>query len=105
VGLGGDPPEVSHYELQPGDRILCFTDGLIEVNPRGREPDFDEGRFAELVDRVHRAGDGLRGTVRALSHTLRQSRGWVTADDATLFMLEWRGGHDTGNVDELEAPH
>lgn len=104
VGLGDAPPEVSEHTLQPGDRVLCFTDGLIEVAPRGEGADFDEERFAELVDRVHRAGDPLRGTVRALSHALRQSRGWVTADDATLFMLEWRGGQDTSLVDELEGP-
>jgi hypothetical protein len=30
--------------------------------------------------------------VRALSHTLKQARDGVTSDDATIFLIEWRGG-------------
>ncbi|GFE27464.1 hypothetical protein Sliba_79170 [Streptomyces nigrescens] len=29
--------------------------------------------------------------VRSLSHTLKQERGGSTGDDATLFLIEWRG--------------
>ncbi len=30
VGFGGDEPQLSEQTLQVGDRVLCFTDGLIE---------------------------------------------------------------------------
>jgi hypothetical protein len=30
--------------------------------------------------------------VRALSHALKQQRGGRTSDDATLILIEWRGG-------------
>jgi hypothetical protein len=30
--------------------------------------------------------------VRTLSHTLKQARGGITSDDATIFLIEWRGG-------------
>jgi hypothetical protein len=30
--------------------------------------------------------------VRRLSHALKEARGEVTNDDATLFLVEWRGG-------------
>ncbi|GAA2618426.1 hypothetical protein Stube_35020 [Streptomyces tubercidicus] len=34
----------------------------------------------------------MRAVVRSLSHTLKQERGGSTSDDATLFLIEWRGG-------------
>lgn len=34
VGFGGQEPVVSERMLQPGDRLLCFTDGLIEEHHR-----------------------------------------------------------------------
>jgi hypothetical protein len=30
--------------------------------------------------------------VRSLSHALKRQRGGRTSDDATLFLIEWRGG-------------
>ncbi|MBW8705588.1 hypothetical protein MBT84_38880 [Streptomyces sp. MBT84] len=30
--------------------------------------------------------------VRALSHALKQEPGGRTTDDATLFLIDWRGG-------------
>ncbi|EMF50951.1 Serine phosphatase RsbU regulator of sigma subunit [Streptomyces bottropensis ATCC 25435] len=35
VGFGGQEPVVSERMLQPGDRLLCFTDGLIEEHHTG----------------------------------------------------------------------
>jgi hypothetical protein len=34
----------------------------------------------------------VRAVVRALSHALMEERGGTTTDDATLFLMEWRGG-------------
>lgn len=33
VGFGGEQPQVCEITLQPGDRVLCFTDGVIEEHP------------------------------------------------------------------------
>jgi hypothetical protein len=38
--------------------------------------------------------------VRDLSHTLMRERGGITSDDATLFLIEWRGG----TADHLTRP-
>ncbi len=35
---------------------------------------------------------GVRADLRRLSHMLKRERGGHTSDDATLFMIEWRGG-------------
>lgn len=90
VGLNGEAPELSGYSLSEGDRLLCYTDGVIEEHMG--QMAFGEEQFINLVDRVEQADEGgVRSTARALSHVLKRRRGWKTSDDATLFMIEWKG--------------
>jgi serine phosphatase RsbU (regulator of sigma subunit) len=91
VGFGGEEPRISEQMLRRGDRVLCFTDGLIEEHQAGQEP-FGLEQLIGVVMRVGRAETGVRAMVRALSHTLKQARDGVTSDDATIFLIEWRGG-------------
>ncbi|WP_328725839.1 PP2C family protein-serine/threonine phosphatase [Streptomyces sp. NBC_00259] len=91
VGFGGEEPQVSEQMLQRGDRVLCFTDGLIEEHEAGEEQ-FGEEQLIHWVDRIEQTEKGVRAVVRSLSHTLKQERGGSTSDDATLFLIEWRGG-------------
>ncbi|MGW1539288.1 PP2C family protein-serine/threonine phosphatase [Streptomyces sp. NPDC002309] len=90
VGLGGAEPEVSQLRLERGDRVLCFTDGLIEEHRAGEEQ-FGEEQLIDWVNRLERSGRGVRAVARALSHTLERARGGRTTDDATLLLVEWRG--------------
>ncbi|MCG0284841.1 PP2C family protein-serine/threonine phosphatase [Streptomyces sp. PSAA01] len=91
VGFGGAIPQISDQALSQGDRILFFTDGLIEEHRTGEEQ-FGEERLLDFVDRAGCAGEGVQEMVRGLSHTLMRERGGVTTDDATLFLVEWCGG-------------
>lgn len=94
VGVGGDEPQVNEVTLQRGDRVLCFSDGLVEEHEPGAEQ-FGEERLLACVNRVARVArdeEGVRGVVRSLSHTLKKERGGNTSDDATLFLIEWSGG-------------
>jgi serine phosphatase RsbU (regulator of sigma subunit) len=91
VGFGGEQPRISEQPLQRGDRVLCFTDGLIEEHAVGGER-FGEEQLIDWVNRIERAEKGVRAVVRALSHALKEERGGSTSDDATLFLIEWRGG-------------
>ncbi|NEW77591.1 PP2C family protein-serine/threonine phosphatase [Streptomyces rhizosphaericus] len=91
VGFGGTIPQISDQALSQGDRILFFTDGLIEEHRTGEEQ-FGEERLLDFVNRAGCAGEGVQEMVRGLSHTLMRERGGVTSDDATLFLVEWRGG-------------
>ncbi|MFC9927644.1 PP2C family protein-serine/threonine phosphatase [Streptomyces sp. NPDC127190] len=90
VGLGGAQPEVSALGLERGDRVLCFTDGLIEEHAAGEEQ-FGEEQLIDWVNGLERTGRGVRAVARALSHTLKRARGGRTTDDATLLLVEWRG--------------
>ncbi|GGX30909.1 PP2C family protein-serine/threonine phosphatase [Streptomyces noursei] len=91
VGFGGEEPRVSEQVLQPGDRVLCFTDGLIEEHEAGGEQ-FGLEQLVDVVMHVGHAEPAVRAMVRTLSHTLKQARGGITSDDATIFLIEWRGG-------------
>jgi hypothetical protein len=89
VGFGGDMPQLSEWTLRRGDRVLFFTDGLIEEHETGGEQ-FGEERLIACVERTR--GGGVREMVRGLSRALMWERRGITTDDATLFLVEWRGG-------------
>ncbi|MFD7838875.1 PP2C family protein-serine/threonine phosphatase [Streptomyces sp. NPDC059761] len=92
VGFGGEEPRIREHQLQPGDRVLCYTDGIIEEHVTGGEQ-FGEERLIRCVNRLgEEPSQGMRADLRRLSHTLKNERGGHTSDDATLFMTEWRGG-------------
>ncbi|MCK9900408.1 serine/threonine-protein phosphatase [Frankia sp. Cpl3] len=89
VGFGGDIPQISEQMLWRGDRVLFFTDGLIEEHETGGEQ-FGEERLINSVESIR--GKSVREMVRGLSHALMRERRGITTDDATLFLVEWRGG-------------
>lgn len=90
VGFGGSEPQISEVRLEPGDRVLCFTDGLIEEHESGQRQ-FGEDQLIDWVNRLDSSGLSIRAVTRSLSHTLTRARGGRTTDDATLLLLEWRG--------------
>ncbi|GGT57200.1 hypothetical protein GCM10010271_71160 [Streptomyces kurssanovii] len=44
------------------------------------------------MNRLGLIREGARAAVRRLSRTLKEERGGHTSDDATLLLIEWRGG-------------
>jgi serine phosphatase RsbU (regulator of sigma subunit) len=98
VGIGGAAPHVSEEQLSPGDRVLFFTDGVIEEHRSGGQQ-FGHERFLSFVERAGHTDDSVQEMVRALSHALTRARGGTTTDDATLLLMEWEGG----SADHLAA--
>ena len=95
------PPTIATVGLEPGDGVLFFTDGITEEHLSGGDL-FGETRLIELLEEVAREGGPVQETVRRLSHALKRARGEVTNDDATLFLLEWRGG-SADHLAQLDA--
>lgn len=95
VGFGGQEPRISELALEPGDRVLCFADGLIEEHETGGA-EFGEEQLIDWVDRIARTGTEVRTAVRSLSHTLMRERDGITTNDATLLLIEWRGATKAG---------
>lgn len=89
VGFGGATPVVTETSLERGDRVLFFTDGLVEEHRRGGA-EFGEARMRELIELVEADGVPVQESVRRLSGVLMAERG-ATTDDSTMLMCEWRG--------------
>ncbi len=88
MGMAGETPFVAEEPLQRGDRLLFFTDGVIEE----RTPDGVElglGGLTTFLDRVASESLSVAETVRRLSRDLVQTREGNPADDSTVVLLEW----------------
>jgi serine phosphatase RsbU (regulator of sigma subunit) len=90
VGFGGATPTVTESALRRGDRVLFFTDGLVEEHAAGGTA-FGEARMHELIEQVEADGVPVQESLRRLSGVLMSERGGATTDDSTLLMIEWRG--------------
>lgn len=97
VGFGGATPIVTDRMLQPGDRVLFFTDGLTEEHISGGA-EFGDARLHELIERVEADGVPVQESVRRLSGILMRARGGSTNDDSTLLMIEWNGNSVDGHA-------
>jgi serine phosphatase RsbU (regulator of sigma subunit) len=70
--------------LRPGDRLVVFTDGMRERNAA------DLDLPAELTAMAHLRP---REAVRALADAVLTVAGPTLADDATILVVDWYGGH------------
>jgi len=73
LGLGGREDAVAHTSLQPGDRLLLFTDGVIEARSADGEF-FGLARLVDLLTRQEAAGQPPAETLRRLIHTVLHHR-------------------------------
>ena len=83
--------EVSELALQPGDRLVLVTDGMLERNAAA----------LDLVTAIDRTRDlHPRETTRLLADEVLEITGSTLADDATLLVLDWHGDHARARVSE-----
>jgi hypothetical protein len=89
LGFGDGDVEVSELQLQPGDAVLWFTDGLVEARSPGGEF-FGEERLEDLLTRALHSGEPIPEVVRRLTHAVLDHHAGTLRDDATLLFLEWK---------------
>src|SRR3954454_18202272 len=91
VSLEVDPPfgavrgrqyRVQHLPLEPGDRLVFFTDGVLERN----------GHIDIEVLLAGGAEMHPREAVQHLIQAILQATDGALKDDATAFCLDWHGG-------------
>jgi hypothetical protein len=90
LGVGLGQPEIATAALEPGDRVLFYTDGVTEGRNLAGEP-FGEARLADLLVRATLAGQPAAETMRRLAHAILAHQGRTPRDDATMVFLEWPG--------------
>jgi serine phosphatase RsbU (regulator of sigma subunit) len=84
------PSVVSHESLEPGDRVLFYTDGVVEA----RTPDgafFTVERLGEFVARELSSGLPTPEVLRRVTRQVLQHQGGRLQDDATVVLMEWQG--------------
>ena len=81
---------VDTVQLQRTDRVLFYTDGLVEGGRRGGAR-FGVERLADLLTRAHAEGLGCAETIRQLGHKVLEHADYELHDDATMLLVEWRG--------------
>lgn len=92
LGLGhllDEPIDIGQEQLEPGDMVLLYTDGVVEA----RSPDgefFGIDRLGDLVSTQLAGGLDAPETMRRVVRELLQHHAGQLTDDATLLMLEWR---------------
>ncbi|MDI3419102.1 PP2C family protein-serine/threonine phosphatase [Streptomyces luteolus] len=83
------PRQVHAMQLEPGDRVLMYTDGVTEARSQnGDELGLDQ--FADYVIRATATGELAPETLRRLIHFILDAEGNRLRDDATIVMFEWR---------------
>jgi serine phosphatase RsbU (regulator of sigma subunit) len=87
-GLGWSA-DLAEEQLEAGDRILLYTDGVTEARSASGEP-FGLDALADLVSRGAKELPPPE-TMRLLMHAIEGHNAGAMRDDATAVMLEWRG--------------
>ena len=88
LGLGGPVVEVAEQEIQSGDRVLFYTDGITEA--RSSEGTFfGADRLADFLVRASLERLPVTQTVRHLADSILEFADEGLSDDATMLLLEY----------------
>jgi serine phosphatase RsbU (regulator of sigma subunit) len=96
-GLGPSDAETATCELEPGDCVLFYTDGVTEA--RGvRGEDFGPARLADLVGKHANDQLPIGLIVRLIVRAVREHHNGVLLDDASVLMIQWPGPLNDGGA-------
>ncbi|NUQ99410.1 MAG: serine/threonine-protein phosphatase [Streptomyces sp.] len=92
ANLAGVSRQVHEAGLESGDRILLYSDGVVDSrNEKGEE--FGLERFTDYIIRSTAAGQSAPEVLRLLIHSVLEHRHNKLDDDATILMFEWQSPH------------
>jgi len=94
-------PVVATEQLEPGDSVLLYTDGVTEA----RTPDGEQFGLDRLIDLTGRNASSLlppEQIVRGLVADVRDFQGDDLADDATIVLVRWDGDPPAPALDRRE---
>uniref|UniRef100_UPI001C5F926B PP2C family protein-serine/threonine phosphatase n=1 Tax=Pseudonocardia nigra TaxID=1921578 RepID=UPI001C5F926B len=88
VEAGVDGRFTVREQLEPGDRVLLYTDGVTEARNADGEF-FSEQRLVDFTERAELDGLPAPETLRRLAAAVLAHQGGHLQDDATLLMIDW----------------
>jgi phosphoserine phosphatase RsbU/P len=88
LGLDDPSTEVAEEALEPGDRLLFYTDGVIEARD-AEDQLFGLERLVEFIERHAASELATSEILRRLSHAVLEHQHGLLQDDATLMLVEW----------------
>lgn len=93
LGLQTRKPDVCETQLHPGDRVILYTDGIVEArSPEGEF--FGDDRLADFIHRAGADGDPAPESLRRLMRRVLDHQADHLQDDASIVLLEWRTGKE-----------
>jgi serine phosphatase RsbU (regulator of sigma subunit) len=90
LGLLDDVPIAVEERLEPGDRLLIYTDGVTEARD-GTNSVFGVDRLVDFVTRAAAAALPAPETLRRLNRAILEHQEGNLQDDATTLLVEWQG--------------
>jgi Stage II sporulation protein E (SpoIIE) len=87
--IGAPLPPVHTEQLEPGDRLLLYTDGVVEARAADGTQ-FGMRRLGDFVIRHSAAGVPAPETLRRLNRAILDFQHGRLGDDATTILLQWR---------------
>ena len=96
----GSPAPIGTEQLEPGDLLLLYTDGVIETRSPGGEF-FGQDRLVDMIRRNLASGLPTPEVLRRVVHSLLDHQEGVLDDDATLLLVEWHGSGQPLTAPEL----
>jgi hypothetical protein len=107
LGLGGidsrgEPDDgatapVYTERLEPGDRVLLYTDGVTEGRSADGAP-VGLDRLSDFIIRHSNDGTSAPETMRRLNHAISEYQRGRLQDDATIVLVEWLPDHPERNL-------
>jgi serine/threonine protein phosphatase PrpC len=89
-GLGTEVPALGAVDLEPGDAVLLYTDGVVEARtPEGEF--FGLERLTDLLEREAASNVAAEELLRRLVQAVLEHQAADLRDDATLLLVQWTG--------------
>ena len=94
---------VATEQLEPGDRLLLYSDGVVEARDAAGEF-FGEQRLVDFTERASLAQLSAPETLRRLAAAVLVYQGGRLQDDATLLLVDWSANGHRNMSPELLLP-
>jgi serine phosphatase RsbU (regulator of sigma subunit) len=85
------PRRTDREQLEPGDRLLFYSDGVVEARDEHGEF-FGVERLVDFTERAELSRLSAPETLRRLTAAILAHQGGRLQDDATLLMVDWSAG-------------